>query len=134
MNINGIVGSVDSLRADIIGCNGDKERSTSWYDQFTQRGEAFSQVIVERPYTTTFLLSLLTGHYHIRLKFGPSSKTVSGLSGSLLILANWLKYAGHQVAAFHLNPLLSRVFGHKLGFDNKLLHTNLYLSFDGMCR
>jgi len=115
--LNTILVTVDSLRVDVLGCFGRGNQSTPNLEEFANQGVMFSQAIAQGPYTTTSIPSLLTGLYPIRLKPIPSSKIAGVLPEEVPTIAKLLKRNGYHTAAFHSNPLLSRVFGYDSGFD-----------------
>jgi arylsulfatase A-like enzyme len=60
---NIILISIDSLRADALGCCGNKTISTPNIDQLARKGHLFKNTIVQAPYTVGSHASMLTGLY-----------------------------------------------------------------------
>jgi len=55
--------TIDSLRYDYLGCNGNREIITPHIDDLANKGIVFDRFYVQAPYTTTSLSTLLTGCY-----------------------------------------------------------------------
>lgn len=121
--LNVVLITVDSLRADHVGCYGpDRQPSlTPNLDAFAARSVVMTQAFAQGPYTTFSLPSLFTGRYPCRLKpMGwalrwqqPAGVLVDGVP----TLTERLREAGYHTAGFHSNPLVSRLFGFHKGFD-----------------
>ena len=123
--LNIILITSDSLRADALGYWGEKKQNTPWCNHFVPQGVAFTQAIAQGPYTTTSIPSLLTGLHPIKLKPILSHDIAGVLMQGTATLAELLKNAGYHTAAFHSNPLLSRIFGYDRGFD--IFYDDLFL-------
>lgn len=60
---NVVLISIDSLRADALGCCGGTASSTPNIDQLASKGNLFKNAIVQAPYTVSSHASMLTGFY-----------------------------------------------------------------------
>lgn len=107
--------TVDTLRADHLGCYGSKTVSTPAVDALAVRGTLFARAFAHTP-------STLPSHTNILLGLTPNAHGVHDNSNFIvredfLTLAEWLKAQGYATAAFvGAFPLDSR-FGLGQGFD-----------------
>ena len=89
--------TLDTVRADHVGCFGDKQASTPSLDRLCQDGVRFTQAFTPSPITNSSHASILTGTY-------PSTHGVrdfgSPLDGRHPTLARLLKAQGYNTAAF----------------------------------
>jgi arylsulfatase A-like enzyme len=58
--------TIESLRYDYLGCNGNKEIKTPNIDALAENGIVFDNYFVQSSYTTASLATLLTGSYPFR--------------------------------------------------------------------
>lgn len=103
--------TVDSLRADHMGCYGYERATTPHIDDFAERSivyeNAFSHACATRPSFPAILTlteGLLYGGYE-------------GLSSPQTVVADPLITAGYRTGGFHSNPYLRQGFGYSEGFD-----------------
>jgi arylsulfatase A-like enzyme/Flp pilus assembly protein TadD len=107
--------TVDTLRADHLGCYGDKGIRTPAIDALAARGVLFARAFAHTP-------STLPSHANILLGLTPNAHGVRDNSNFIvredfLTLAEWLKAQGYATGAFvGAFPLDSR-FGLVQGFD-----------------
>lgn len=107
--------TVDTLRADHLGCYGSKDVRTPATDALAARGAIFARAFAHTP-------STLPSHASILLGLTPNAHGVHDNSGFIvrdefLTMAEWLKAQGYATAAFvGAFPLDSR-FGLVQGFD-----------------
>ena len=107
--------TVDTLRADHLGCYGSKAVRTPAVDALAARGVLFSRAFAHTPTT-------LPSHASILLGLTPNAHGIHDNSNFIvreefLTLAEWLKSQGYATAAFvGAFPLDSR-FGLVQGFD-----------------
>jgi arylsulfatase A-like enzyme/Flp pilus assembly protein TadD len=107
--------TVDTLRADHLGCYGDKSIRTPAIDALAARGALFARAFAHTP-------STLPSHANILLGLTPNAHGVHDNSNFIvredfLTLAEWLKAEGYATGAFvGAFPLDSR-FGLGQGFD-----------------
>ena len=107
--------TVDTLRADHLGCYGDKGIRTPAIDALAARGVLFARAFAHTP-------STLASHANILLGLTPNAHGVHDNSNFIVredfsTLAEWLKGQGYATGAFvGAFPLDSR-FGLTQGFD-----------------
>ena len=106
--------SVDTLRADHLGCYQAGRRQTPHIDALAKSGTLFSQVSSPYPLTLPAHAALFTSTYSFAngvedngVPFGNSAST----------LATVLKNAGYRTGAFVSSFVLDRRFGLNRGFD-----------------
>jgi arylsulfatase A-like enzyme len=112
---NLLIISIDTLRADHLGCYGyDRDTSPS-IDALAARGVLMEQAICPRPTTSPSFASLFTGKYPIAhgVHFTKESFPQENLS-----LAEVLRDAGYATAAQVTNGNLFPDFGFDQGFDD----------------
>jgi len=115
--------TLDTVRADHLGCYGYASASTPNIDQLARRGVRFTQAFTPVPITLPAHTALLTGAF-------PLSTGVHDFSGnrvptSVVTLAKVLRDAGYQTAAFIGAPVLDSRFGLNRGFDTYYDHFDL---------
>jgi len=107
--------TIDTLRADRLGCYGADSPATPRIDELARRGRLFSRAFANASTT-------LASHADILLGLTPNAHGVHEnlnfvVSGELLTLAEYLKSSGYATGAFvGAYPLDSR-FGLSQGFD-----------------
>ncbi|UCE42289.1 MAG: sulfatase-like hydrolase/transferase [Candidatus Aminicenantes bacterium] len=114
-DFNYIIISVDTLRADRIGCYGFSDVKTPTIDMFASRGVKFEKCIAQTPLTLPSHTSLLTGTY-------PTYHGVRDNGGFLVpqemdTLAELMKQNGYQTSAFVAAYVLDSKWGLDQGFD-----------------
>jgi choline-sulfatase len=106
--------SVDTLRADRLGCYGSRAAHTSNIDSLATGGTLFSQISAQVPLTLPSHVSLLTSTY-------PFSNGVTDngqqLSPKISTVAAILKARGYRTAGFVGGFVMDRRFGLDQGFD-----------------
>jgi Flp pilus assembly protein TadD len=107
--------TIDTLRADRLGCYGDAEARTPVVDRLAGQGVLFERAFTPAPITLPAHASLMTGQL-------PPAHGVRGNGGFVLprdvpTLAEALRAAGLQTAAFVGGFPLERRFGLGRGFD-----------------
>ncbi|MDA2937630.1 sulfatase-like hydrolase/transferase [Acidobacteria bacterium AH-259-A15] len=107
--------TIDTLRADRLGCYGYARAGTPVLDQLAREGIRFERAFSPVPLTLPSHASILTGTY-------PSYHGVRDNSGYVLppeqsTLAETLKQAGYATAAFVGAFVLDSKFGLDQGFD-----------------
>jgi len=102
--------TVDSLRADHLGCYGYKHPTTPNIDRIAKNGVKFSNCFSNSPTTLTSFRSILTSTY-------PSLYEDRALSNKRTTIAEVLQKNGFETAGFHSNPFLSRYYGYHRGFN-----------------
>ncbi len=107
--------TIDTLRADRLGCYGSSDVATPHLDRLAREGaiapEAAVQIPLTRPSHASILTGLLPSEHGIRDNVSPS------LGASVPTLAEILKGAGFRTAAFVSSIVLSSQSGLNRGFD-----------------
>jgi len=114
--------SLDTLRADFLGCYGYSRPTSPTLDKLASEGLLFEDVSTPSPWTLPAHVSLLTGLY-------PSRHGVDSIRTKIPAhiprLASFLSQHGLATAAVVNYWLLRRSFGFGRGFDHfSLLHQN----------
>ncbi|MHC4705990.1 MAG: sulfatase-like hydrolase/transferase [Planctomycetota bacterium] len=107
--------SIDTCRADHLGCYGYPLDTTPNIDAIANEGIVFEQVISPQPYTLPAHCSMLTGTippYH-----GVFDNTDYKLSEADVTLAELLKEKGYVTAGFVSSFVMDSRFGLGQGFD-----------------
>jgi len=108
--------TVDTLRADHLGCYGYERARTEIFDEFAEKGILFEDAHAPAAITAPSHASILTGMTpagHGVLWNGDSARKGRGV----ITLADALKAAGYQTAAFVSGyPLKSEAWGLSSGF------------------
>jgi arylsulfatase A-like enzyme len=106
--------TIDTLRADHVGCYGYSRPTTPHIDRLAARGALFERMYTTLPRTTQSVATILTGKY-------PKSHGARGLFSRLsetnLTLAEILKAQDYDTAAFVSNLFLRPGQGFEQGFD-----------------
>ncbi len=111
--------TIDSLRADAIKCiNHSSKISTPNFDELAKKSVFFTNAISAGSYTTTSVPSILTGEYPSSLPLIKGKLYGHPTPEGNSKIAKILKRKDYKTSAFHSNPLLSRIFGYKDGFDS----------------
>jgi choline-sulfatase len=108
--------TLDTLRADHLGCNGSGSVRTPNLDRLAREGVNFTRARSPVPLTLPAHASILTGNY-------PPTHTVRSngeyvLPAGQLSLAEVLAARGYRTAAFVASFVLDRRFGLAQGFDH----------------
>lgn len=106
--------SIDSLRADHLGCYGWKHDTSPNIDRLASRGVRFASAWSTTSWTLPSHVSMLTGRSllgHGVLESGDA------IPPSVPLLAEQLKSLGYRTAAFVSAPYLSSAYGFSRGFD-----------------
>src|SRR3989441_5862263 len=105
--------TIDTLRADRLGCYGYTRATSPHIDRLAARGALFERAYTTLPRTTQSIASILTGRY-------PKSHGARGLFSTLspanLTLAEILEDQGYDTAAFVSNLFLRSGQGFEQGF------------------
>lgn len=106
--------SLDTLRADHLGCYGYQRPTSPTLDRIAGNGVLFEKVTAVASWTLPSHMSMLTSLY-------PSvhgvEKVENRLAGGVTTLAECLRARGYTTAGFVTAPALSREFGFDRGFD-----------------
>ncbi|MGA1864293.1 MAG: tetratricopeptide repeat protein [bacterium] len=107
--------TIDTLRADHLGCYGYKEIETPTIDQLASEGVLFSNAFTPVPITLPSHVSIMTGVYPIQ--HGVRNNGDYILRQDALTLAEVMKSNGYQTAACVGAFVLDSLFGLDQGFD-----------------
>jgi len=106
--------SIDTLRADHLGCYGYERATSPHMDAVAKEGVLFSQVYAPSPWTLPSHISLLTSLYVYNHQVETENDR---LSPAIPTLADILRRNGYYCAAFTGGGFLSTVYGYSRGFD-----------------
>ena len=106
--------SIDTLRADRVGAYSGRQLTPA-IDRLAAAGVRFSRAYAHAPMTLPAHASILTGLFP--LHHGVHVNGVSALDARATTLAELLKTAGYQTAAFVGSFVLDARFGLNRGFD-----------------
>jgi arylsulfatase A-like enzyme len=109
-----LVVSIDSLRADHLGCYGAERDTSPTIDLLAEQGVRFETVVSTTSWTLPAHAALFTGLYD------PAHGTTDvhlRLSDGYVTLAERFRTAGWRTVGFFGGPLLHPVFGLDQGFD-----------------
>jgi choline-sulfatase len=113
-HVNLLLVTIDTLRADRLGCYGYSKAKTPNLDGFAGRGVLFENAITQTPLTAPSHASIFTGLY-------PTAHKVRDTGGFILhsphqTLAEILQQQGRDTAAFVGSSVLKKQFGFNAGF------------------
>ena len=106
--------SLDTLRADHLGCYGYHRNTSPSIDDFAKESIIFENAAVQSPWTLPSHMSIMTSLYP---SFHGVIKKSSRLGDNHLALAELLQMEGYQTAAFTDGGNVGSVFGFNRGFD-----------------
>jgi choline-sulfatase len=112
--LNLVLVTIDTLRADRLGCYGYSKIETPNLDRFARKGILFEDAVCQSPLTPPSHASMLTGVY-------PTVHKVRNTGGFVLesrhtTLAEILQQQGWDTAAFIGASVLKKLFGFSQGF------------------
>jgi arylsulfatase A-like enzyme len=112
--MNVVLITIDTLRADRLGCYGYREIDTSNLDRLAQKGVLFENAVAQAPLTAPSHASMMTGLYPTRHKVRDTGGFV--LPSSYPTLATILQRNGWDTAAFVGAAVMKKRFGLNQGF------------------
>ena len=112
---NVVLITVDTLRADHLGCYGDSNVETPVIDSLAREGVMFERAVSQVPLTAPSHAALLTGTYPFWNGF--QSWSDPGLRAGVPTLAEIFKQHGYTTAAFVSAFVLDSMWGLGRGFD-----------------
>jgi len=112
---NAVLITIDTLRADHVGCYGDKQIKTPNIDALAAEGTRFDRAFAVVPVTLPSHTTMLTGTYP--MLSGMHDFSVNKLSANQPTLASVLKGAGYATGAVVASAVLDSRFGLNQGFD-----------------
>lgn len=107
--------TLDTTRADRLGCYGYKPAATPTLDALAVRGTLFENAFAQVPLTLPSHSSILTGRYP--REHGVRDNGRNALGKDFPTLATLAKEHGYQTAAFVASFVLDSRFGLERGFD-----------------
>lgn len=114
-DVNCLLITIDTLRADHLSCYGSKKVKTPHMDALASLGVRFEQAIAQTPLTTPSHASILTGAYTLVHKIRDNGGFV--LDNQIPTLATITKTAGFHTAAIVGASVLHHQYGMNRGFD-----------------
>lgn len=112
---NVVLVTVDTLRADRLGCYGYRNIDTPELDSVARRGVVFENATAQAPLTAPSHASMMTGLYPTVHQVRDTGGFV--LSGEHVTLASMLQKQGWETAAFVGASVLKKRFGMNQGFS-----------------
>ena len=112
---NVLLVTIDTLRADHLGCYGDKEAQTPVIDRLAARGVRFDTAVAHAPITGPSHASILTGLTPLR--HGVRNNSDYTLPKGVPTLPDAFARAGYRTAAFVSGFPLEKRFGYDRGFE-----------------
>ncbi len=112
---NLILISVDTLRADRLGCYGYSKNRTPHFDRWAAEGFLFTRAFSEYPLTLPAHVTMLTGR--LPLDHGVRENAGYELGQDETTVAEVLKRSGYRTAGFVGAYVLASEFGVSQGFD-----------------
>jgi len=109
---NVILISIDTLRADEVGCINPASDLTPNINRLAEEGIVFKRCFSQGPGTRASFPSILSSTYPLMFRDYHDWGIRERLS-----IAELLKKDGYSTAAFHSNPYLTRGYGYDKGFD-----------------
>ncbi|MBN2135719.1 MAG: sulfatase [Acidobacteria bacterium] len=111
--------SLDTLRADHLGCYGYKRPTSPNIDTFAQNHIIFDQNISCSCWTIPSHMSIFSGLFPTGAGFTRKFRPEFGLNyySNVKTIGQYLKKAGYKTAAFHESGYMSPRFGLDKGFD-----------------
>jgi arylsulfatase A-like enzyme/Flp pilus assembly protein TadD len=129
---NVILVTIDTLRADHLGCYGNKAITTPHIDKLASEGARFTTVVAQVPQTLPSHCSILTGTYPMFHKV--RDNIGYRLDDSKTTLPEILKAHGYRTGAFVGSYVLDSRFGLGQGFDTYYDHFNPEKNKDGFLK
>lgn len=111
---NVVLVSIDTLRADHLGCYGYPLKTSPNLDEFSRSAVLFENAIVQTSWTLPSHMSILTSLYPSTHKV---VQDVDRLDERVVTVAQMLKKNGYSTAAFVDAPLMESKYGFDRGFD-----------------
>ncbi len=116
--VNVILLTVDSLRADHLGCYGYHRNTTPNIDKLASEGTVYTNAFAQAGNTACSFLSLIGGIYPIASdSFTDYEPFYPVHPDHFSTIATPFKGAGYRTLGFHTNPNLSTHCGYSKGFD-----------------
>ena len=119
---NVILITIDSLRADHLGCYGYHKKITPKLDELAKNGIIFTHAFSNGPQTTASFPSILTSTYPLMYEMSKQQLSkhrlmIQQLSKHRIMISEMLREVGYSTAAVNCNPYLSSDYGYNRGFE-----------------
>ncbi len=110
--------TIDTLRADHVGCYGYKRATTPAIDRIAAQGTVFTRAFSNTPWTTPSHFCFMTGALVSRHGSRDNLHNRTGVQGRVpVMISEVLRQAGYETAAFVSGYPLLRRSGLAAGFD-----------------
>jgi len=111
---NVIIITIDTLRADRLGCYGNKRNTSPNIDKFAQKGVLYENAISQAPWTLPSMMSMYTSLYpsHVGAK-----NIYSNMMNELLTLPEFMKNNFYNTIAVISHIVVSKIYGFSQGFN-----------------
>ncbi|HEV2492802.1 MAG TPA: sulfatase-like hydrolase/transferase [Terriglobia bacterium] len=119
-HVNVVLITIDTLRADHLGCYGYGSIQTPNIDRLAREGVRFTQAYTPVPITLPAHAALMTGEFP--LATGIHDFSGNRLPPNIVTLAKTLRDHGYTTAAFIGSAVLDSRFGLKQGFETYFDH------------
>ena len=110
---NVVLLTIDTLRADALGCHGSTMGLSPFIDSIQPKCLRFARAQAAGPYTQASFPGILTSSFYLDYPDHGKGKT---LSPERVLVSEPLRKAGIATAAFHSNPYLCGLFGWNRGW------------------
>lgn len=115
---NMLLVTIDTLRADHVGCYGYKRATTPTIDRLAQQGTMFTRAFSNIPWTTPSHFCFLTGAHVSRHGSRDNLRNRRGIQGRFpVMISEALQHDGYDTAAFVSGYPLLRRSGLAAGFE-----------------
>lgn len=114
-HVNVLLVTIDTLRADRVGCYGDTGAHTPNLDRVAREGIEFDHAVTPIPVTCPSHSTILTGYYPLHHTVRNNGRYV--LPPGAVTLAGRFHDAGYRTGAFVSAFVLNRQFGLSQGFE-----------------
>jgi arylsulfatase A-like enzyme/Tfp pilus assembly protein PilF len=109
-----LVVTLDTTRADRLGCYGARDAATPHLDRLSREGVRFARALSPAPLTLPSHATVMTGR--VPRRHGVRNNASSPLAPDVPVLAGLLREAGYDTAAFVSAAVLDRRMGLARGF------------------
>ncbi|MCP4676980.1 MAG: sulfatase-like hydrolase/transferase [Deltaproteobacteria bacterium] len=111
---NVVLVTIDTLRADHLGCYGYSRKTSPSIDRIAGEGVLFESAVAQAPWTLPSLASMMTSKHPLELGM---MDMAARFSPSVRRLSTYFKEAGYETAAFVSGAYVTMDRGFEVGFD-----------------
>lgn len=129
-----ILFSIDTLRADHLGCYGYRRETSPRIDSFAQDAVLFQETIAQAPYTAPSHMSIFTSLYppvHRLINFKSDTRPGAAMNKTIVTLPQFLQAQGYLTIGLTGGAQLDGGRGFAQGFD---YYGNDFYSWEGEMR